>query len=208
MINFDNIKTYSEEFPNVWSFLGDPEKTASISQNDKDQIFFLNNEASEFVKNYINNSNMITGPIWSPFNERYFKTIQEFPVTENCEKELKKWLYSKSIPFDKFVYMDRDRSGQAIALTWKMVIKYCEGLFFADDLILFDETLNWGLYYFHEDRLYYGTDKIYDKDFEYEKTLELNELKKKFFKKNNQDNIEGKKRIIDFKEKHNVNRFK
>jgi len=210
MINFENIKTYSTDFPNTWSFLWSPEEASEIPQEHKDQIFFLNNEASEFVRNYIDSSKMVTGPLWKPFNERYFKTIQEFEVTENCEKEIKKWLYHKPIAFDKFVYIDNDRSGQSVALTWKMVIKYWEGLFFADDLLIFDETLNWGLFYFHEDRLYFGTKKIYDKEFEYDKMIELNELKEKFFDKDNLnfDNDDKKKSVRNFKEKYKTDKFK
>ena len=206
MINFDNIKTYSTDFPKTWSFLWSPEEASKIHQEHKDQIFFLNNEASEFIRNYFNSSKMVTGPSWKPFNERYFKTIQEFVVTESSEKEIKKWLYNKPIPFDKFVFIYGDRSGQEIVLTWKMVVKYWEGLFFADDLIIFDETLNWGLFYFHEDRLYYGTDKIYDKEFEYEKTRELNELRQSFFNRDNLNFTRDEKRqaIKSFKTKYNL----
>jgi hypothetical protein len=209
MINFDNIKTYSTDFPKTWSFLWSPEEASKIPQEHKDQIFFLNDEASKFVRNYIDSSRMIIGPLWKPFNEKYFKTIQEFELTEDCESDIKKWLYSKPIPFDKFVFIDSERSGQSVALTWKMVIKYWEGLFFAGDLIIFDETLNWGLFYFHEDRLYFGTDKIYDKEFEYEKTRELNELKKKYFNKDNLNfsNEAKKKAVKDFKEKYNIDRI-
>jgi hypothetical protein len=211
MINFSNIKTYSTDFPKVWSFLWSPEEANKIPEEHKDQIFFLNNEASKFIKTYIESSKMVTGAsLWKPFNEKYFKTVQEFEVTENCEKEIKKWLFNKSIPFDNFVYIDSERSGQAVVLTWKMVIKYWEGLFFADDLIIFDETLNWGLFYFHEDRLYFGNDKIYNKDFEYEKTRELNELKQSFFDKENLNfsKEEKKKSILNYKKKYNTNSLK
>jgi hypothetical protein len=206
MINFDNLKSYSSDFPKTWSFLGSPEEASKISQEHKDQIFFLNDEAGELVRNYINSSKMVTGPPWKPFNERYFKKIQEFEVTEKCEKEIKKWLYDKSIPFDKFVFIYGDKSGLEITLTWKMVIKYWQGLFFADDLILFDETLTWGLFYFHEDRLHFGTDKIYDKEFEYEKTADLNALKNQFFNKAslNFTKNEKKKAVSAFKEKYNT----
>ncbi|WP_260397360.1 hypothetical protein [Empedobacter brevis] len=124
MINFDNIKTYSTDFPKAWSFLWSPEEANEIPKEHKDQIFFLNKEASEFIKNYINSSKMVTGPLWKPFNERYFKKIEEFEVTENCEEKIKKWLYDKPIPFDKYVFINSERSGQSVALTWKMVIKY------------------------------------------------------------------------------------
>lgn len=52
-----------------------------------------------------------------------------------------------------------------------MVIKYWEGLFFADDIAIFDQSLNWCLYFFHEDYLYFGKDNTFDKDTEYEKTI-------------------------------------
>lgn len=210
MICFDNIKTYSTDFPKTWSFLSSPEEASEIPQEHKEQIFFLNDEASKFVKNYIDSSKMVTGPLWKPFNERYFKTIKEFEVTENCESEIKKWLYNKSISFDKYVFIDSKRSEQSVTLTWKMVIKYWKGLFFADDFIIFDEILNWGLFYFHEDKIYFGSEKIYDKEFEYEKTREFNELKQKFFNKENlhSNNEEKKKAIRGFKDKYNTNRIK
>lgn len=206
MINFDNIKTYSTNFPKTWSFLWSPEEASEIPHEHKDQIYFLNNEASKFVRNYINSSKMVTGPLFKPFNKRYFKTVEEFEVTENCESEIKKWLYSKSIPFRKYVFIDCERSGHTVMLTWKMVIKYWEGLFFANDLIIFDESLNWGLFYFHEDILYFGSDKVYNKEFEYVKTSELNELKQKFFNKNNLslNNDDKKKAVKDFKEIYNT----
>lgn len=184
MISFANIKEYATDFPEVWSFLWSPEEAAEVSEEHRDQIYFLNSDAKEFLDSYIGSSKMLRGTAWKPFNENYFQKVEEFEVTDNCENSLKKWLYSKPIPFDKFVYIDNDRSGQAVTMTWKMVIKYCEGLFFADDLVIFDETLNWGLYYFHEDVIYFGTDKIYDKELEYQKTIELNELKAKYFDKN------------------------
>jgi hypothetical protein len=206
MIAFNNIKSYATELPKTRSFLWMPEDADKLSQEHKDQIFFLNEEASAFIRNYINNSKMYTGPLWKPFNEKYFKTIEEFEVTENCENEIKKWLYSKPIPFDKMVYVYGDPCGQEIALTWKMVIKYWEGLFFADDLIIFDESLNWGLFYFHEDRLFFGSDKIFDKEFEYEKTLELAKLKQQFFNKDNLNFTKEEKRnaIKEFKEKYDI----
>ncbi|MES2773958.1 MAG: hypothetical protein V4722_07225 [Bacteroidota bacterium] len=209
MINFNNIKTYATEFPKTWSFLWSPEESNNISQEHKDQIFFLNKEASEFVRNYINSSKMITGPLWKPFNERYFKTTEQFEIAENCEEEIKKWLYEKPIPFDKFVYIDSERSGQSVTLTWKMVIKYWEGLFWADDLIIFDETLNWGLFCFHEDVIFFGSEKIYDKEFESEKTRERNEIKNRFFNKDNLNltNNEKIKAIMDFKKKYNTDSF-
>lgn len=210
MITFDNIKTYATGFPTVaYSFLGTPEEAHNIPPEHKDQIFFLNEEASRFVAAYLDGSRMLTGPLWKPFNEKYFKTINAFEVTIDCEEELKKWLYHKPIAFDHFVFMYSSWSDQVVMLTWKMVIKYWDGLFSGHDLALFDQTLNWGLFYFHEDFLYFGSDKIYDKTFEEEKTRELNLLKQKYFNKDdlNFTGPEKRQAIKAFKEKYNVDRI-
>lgn len=57
-------------------------------------------------------------------------------------------------------------------LTWKMVIKYCEGIFFGEDIMIFDNTFNWGLFYYHEGQLYFGKDKIFDNEAELKKVLD------------------------------------
>ncbi len=206
MINFDNIKEFSTAFPASWSFLYSPEEASTIPEVHKDQIFFLNKEASSFLRNYLESSKIVTGPVWQPFNEQYFKTIKEFKITGISDKDIKKWLYNLGIPFDRFVFLDWDKSGQAVMLTWKMVIKYREGLFFADDITIFDKSLNWALFYFHEDKLFFGTDKIYDAEFEYEKAIAANELKNIFF---NEDNLnfdrEQKRNAVKaFKEKYDT----
>ena len=58
----------------------------------------------------------------------------------------------------------------------KYVIKYWKGLFFADDLVLFDSSLEWGLFYHHEDELYFGTEIVFDRKGEEQKLIELNEI--------------------------------
>ncbi|MEP5943914.1 MAG: hypothetical protein ABJ356_05090, partial [Balneola sp.] len=113
-----------------------------------------------------------------PF-EKYFKNIDEFRVTKNCDSAIKKWLYNNGIPFSKYVFIDCDRSGQSVMLTWKMVIKYWEGIFFADDIVIFDSSLQWGLFYYHESEVYFGTDVIFDRKVEEQKTIELNKIIKK-----------------------------
>lgn len=201
MLNIENIKYYATDYPESWTFLGAAEEAHKLPEEHKDQIHFLNEEASTFLRNYIKSSKMCNGPLWEPFNAQYFKTVEEFQLNEDNDKDLKKWLYHKGIPFDKFVFVDSDRSGQALALTWKMLIKYWEGLFFADDLIVFDESLNWGLFYFHEDRIYFGHDKIYDQNLEYEKTIALEKLKQKFFQSDPKAEPEKQAAIKVFKTK-------
>ncbi|AFL83640.1 hypothetical protein Belba_0998 [Belliella baltica DSM 15883] len=206
MINFENIKTFSSEIPDTYGFLWTPEEVEKLPQEHKDQIYFLNEDAGQFLKNYISSSKMATGPSWKPFNDKYFNTIEEFQVNENSDDEIKKWLYNKPIRFDKFVYLQNESNGHFATLTWKMIIKYWKDFFFADDLLIFDETLNWGLYYFHENNLFFATDKIYDKEFEYQRIKDLKELKDKFFNKDNLNFTKEEKReaVRNFKEKYNT----
>ncbi len=176
MKSIDNLSEFITEFPKVWSFLGSPEEANAISAEHKDQIHFLNKEGTALINEFLDGSKMMYAKMGDVFNKEYFQNIETIAITEGCEPELKKWLFNRGIPFDSLVFVADDRSGQAVMLTWKMVIKYWEGLFFAHDLVIFDQTLTWGLFYFHHDYLYYGTGVIFDKEKEYQKRLELNEL--------------------------------
>jgi hypothetical protein len=117
----------------------------------------------------------------SPFRPRYFK--QREHLRRYSDQELKKWLYRRGIPFGKYVllYVDAmSTSRQAVLLTWKMVVKYAAGLFGPQDQLLFDQTLNWGLFYDHGAGFSFGRDKVLDNEGEYQKMAELAELKKKY----------------------------
>jgi hypothetical protein len=188
MIDFSNLKEYATDFPTRWSFLGSPEDAAAIPPAHKDQIHFLSEEASRCVGRFLYASRMLDGLnpygydgcTWIPFRKNYFRQVDDCMITLNGDQKIKKWLYNRGIPFGKEVILDADISGRAVVLTWKMVIKYWEGLFFADDLVIFDETLNWGLFYFHESHLYFGKNRIFNMEEEYVKMAELNELRKQY----------------------------
>ena len=170
-----DIIKYWTDFPKVWTFLWSPEEALEIPTEHKDQIHFLNEEGSEFIKKYLESSKMTKGLPDFPFKE-YFKKIDEFKITEDCEEKIKKWLYNRGIPFSKYVFIDSDQSGQSVMLIWKMVIKYWEGIFFAEDLMIFDDSLKWGLFYYHESEVYFGSEIIFDRLAEEQKTIELNKL--------------------------------
>ncbi|MGG5487252.1 hypothetical protein [Gaetbulibacter sp. PBL-D1] len=175
----ENITEFKTDFPKSWSFLWSPEEAEKISEEHKDQIHFLNKKGTKIVKEYLNYSKMLgysTGTEWSPFTKGYFKTEKKFLVTIDCDSEIKKWLYNLGIPFDKYVFVDSDNSGQSIMLTWKMVIKYWEGMFWDTDLTIFDGSLNWALFYYHESQLFFGKDNVFDQEAEFKKNLEQNKL--------------------------------
>ena len=180
MNEFENLLSkYSSEFPKTWSFLWSPEEAEQIPNEHKDQIHFLNEEGTKLLDTYLDSTKITRGLPYSPFKD-YFKKIDTFTVTEQCDSEIKKWLYKRGIPFSHYVFISSDRSGYSVMLTWKMVIKYWEGIFFSEDLIIFDTSLNWGLFYYHESQLYYGEQNIFDSISEGEITMQLNQLMQKF----------------------------
>ena len=93
---------------------------------------------------------------------------------------LKKWLYKRGISFGTWVFVLENSNDQAILTTWKMVVKYSSELFIMPDMMVFDRTLNWCLFYFHEGKLFFGKDNIYDATDDYKTMEEHNERKKNF----------------------------
>lgn len=158
MISFNSIKEYSIDFPQVWTFLWSPKEADNISLEHKDQIFFMNKEATSFLSSYLENNlfPFYFEPKTFPFQAKQQFKEDQFIIEDN-KVELNKWLYNRGIPFDHYVFVYPDRSGHAVMMTWKMVIKYSGGLFFAEDLYIFDQTSNWLLSFNHNDILSYLT---------------------------------------------------
>ena len=177
----EELLIYKTDFPKSWSFLGSPEEAAQIPLEHKDQIHFLNEEGTKWVRQYLHFSKMIGAnkePTWSPFYQDYFKETKCIENADDDDEIIKKWLYNLGIPFKNYVLVDEDRSGHSVLLSWKMVIKYWHGLFFPVDTVVFDLSLNWCVYFWHEDWIFYGKNNTFDKEAEYQKTLWINELRK------------------------------
>jgi len=61
-------------------------------------------------------------------------------------------------------------------LTWKIIIKYSDELFFGSDELIWDKTLNWVLFFDHNDIFYFGKNRIYDSDRHSDDIEELNKI--------------------------------
>lgn len=46
---------------------------------------------------------------------------------------------------------------------WRLLIKYFDNFYYggSDDLIVIDQSLNWALLFYHEDEIYFGTNKVF-----------------------------------------------
>ena len=178
MVNFKNIKEHEVETLDSWTFLGSLEDYNGLSIEFKDQIKFLNKEASDFLYKFFDVSQFHTGPMWEPFQKGNFKYVDQVSLNED-ENVLRKWLYNRGIPFSKWVYVLPNYGKGTAMMTWKMIIKNSESLFFGDDIVVFDETNQWCLSYWHEDEMFFGRTNIIDPEIGYNEFEEMNKLERK-----------------------------
>ncbi len=159
MISFENIEQHSvplHEHPMKWLF--DDKNNLAPSAEHRDQVIALDPAAAKFLWNFERDMKIST---FYPDVQKYFRDVEEFSFGENMESEVKKWLYHRGIPFSNKVFLSI-QPDSAFILTWKMVIHYSADLFFGNDLVVWDRTINWGLYYDHNDLFTFGRNRIYD----------------------------------------------
>lgn len=179
MIDFKNIKDYAIERPDGWTLLGSPEEFDALTDQHKDQLIFLNKEASDFLYTYFKASKFHTGPIWEPFQKKNFKYVDRLKL-EEMDDSIKKWLYNRGIPFSKWVYVLPNYGKEPITMTWKMVVKHHHKLFFGDDVVIFDESNQWCLSYWHEDEITFGKLNTFKPEIGYHEVYQMNEREKKY----------------------------
>jgi len=170
-ITLENVHTFSvplSAHPLKWVF-EDEHKT--LSPEFEDQIIPLTAEASKFLWEFENTQKYL-GHISE--NKKYFKEQESFKLGKNENQKLKKWLYERGIPFDKKVFWIR-QPDSGFVLTWKMLIKFSEKIFFCCDEIIWDKTLNCCLIYEHNDVFCFQKNRIYNAE---KHSEEIKEIKK------------------------------
>ena len=183
MVDSTNIKTHTITRPDTHTLFGNGAQFDALPATHQAQILFLNETASAFVWQYSADAHLVTGGLWAPFEQNNFKEVtvfDDFSQQEASWQSLKKWLYNRGIAFDNWVYMLEEGNQQAILLTWKMVIKYAADLFIMSDLMFFDNTLNWCLFYFHEGKLFFGKDNVFDTTASEQEMEALNKRKQQY----------------------------
>lgn len=183
-IGIDNLELHTinlQAHPMKWLF--ELEEEVPPPEEHKDQIFPLNKDAANYLWEY---ETKIKIQNLNPTDHSIFKTLKEFKCGTDQAQELKKWLFNLGMPFHTKVFVSL-QPHDGFILTWKMVIKYSSNLFLGYDLILWDKTLNWVLFYHHDDVLRFGKDRIYNADVEGEK-LAKDALLIKAWKERNEAN--------------------
>ena len=164
-VDFTNIYDYIipiKDFSLGWRFTD--EKYNKLPDAHLNQLQPLNTEASEFLWKYISDSRLHDD---TPFKRNYFKTIDKAKILIANDSEIKKWLYHRGLPFNKNVFLSWQPS-EAMIVPWKIFIKYYDNFYYTDDLTIIDDSLTWALLFYHENEIYFGTNKdfIPDKAFD------------------------------------------
>lgn len=155
-IDFGNIFQHvipMDDFRLKWRFTD--EKYDKLPDQHLVQLKPLDNEAAKFLWDYIARTNLHND---TPFKKDFFRTIDKARILDGNEKEIKKWLYQRGIPFDKPVFLSWQPT-DAMIVPWKLLIKYFDSFYYgtSDDLTVIDQSLNWALLFYHEDEIYFGT---------------------------------------------------
>lgn len=133
-----------------WTLLGDTEDLEKIPKHHREQLLFLNKEASDFAYQYLDDLNILDPKLWQPFEYLKFqkKEIYQF---NNDFSSYKKWLYQRGIPFQNWVLVLPNYNEHPMLMTWKMLLNYSNDIFaMSDDLLIFDCSQNWYLFHYHE----------------------------------------------------------
>ena len=157
-INFDNIFDHVISLDNFllkWRFTED--KYDVLPDQHLEQLKPLDKVASHCLWNYISQTNLHSDV---PFKKDFFRTVDKTKILDGNEKEIKKWLYQRGLAFDKQVFLSWDEEN-AMIVPWKLLIKYFDSFYYpsSDDLTVFDKSLNWALLFYHEEEIYFGTNK-------------------------------------------------
>jgi hypothetical protein len=133
------------------------EKYDKIPDEHLNQLKPLDKEASNYLWDYISQTSLHDE---TPFKKDFFRTIDKAKISEGNEKEVKKWLYHRGLPFDKSVYLSW-QPNDAMIVPWKILIKYFDSFYYgtSDDLTVIDQSLTWALLFYHEDEIYFGTNR-------------------------------------------------
>lgn len=184
MIDLSTIRNYTMPRPDGVTFFGNAQHFDALPETHKEQILFLNKTAREYLIRFSGPSaNLVTGHSWDPFVKGNFKTVEECPVLYDLPEGhqlLKKWLFHRGIAFKTWVFVLFEGFDDPMMMTWKMLVKYSDLIFFGEDVMVFDNSLNWCLFYYHENQLFFGKDNMYDPTENDEMMKALNERKKNF----------------------------
>ncbi|AHJ96006.1 hypothetical protein [Hymenobacter swuensis] len=157
-VDFDTIHEHIiplDNFQLKWRFT--EEEYNKLPDQHLELLRPLSKAAAKFLSDYIDMIDL-HGDI--PFKKGFFRTAHSIEVLTDNEKEIKKWLYQRGLPFDQLVFLTWSQE-DAMIVPWEIFIKYFDSFYYpiADDLTVFDQSLTWALLFFHEHEIHFGTNE-------------------------------------------------
>ncbi|MEO6977025.1 MAG: hypothetical protein ABI113_01565 [Mucilaginibacter sp.] len=157
-IDFDNISEHvipMDDFSLKWRFT--EEKYDKLPELHLSQLKPLDDNASMFLWHYIAATKLHDN---FPFKQDFFRAIDKAKILTGNKSDVMKWLYQRGLAFDKEVYLSWQPS-TAMMVPWEMLIKYFDAFYYpsSDDLTVIDQSLTWALLFYHENEIYFGTNK-------------------------------------------------
>lgn len=120
-MNFDDIDKSiisMDNFTLNWRFMD--ERYGVIPSDHLSELKPLDEAASNFLDTFLSRTHI---HLQVPFKTDFFRTIDRARILTGNEKEIKKWLYHRALPFDKLVYLSWDKK-TSMKTKWKYVVKY------------------------------------------------------------------------------------
>jgi len=141
-----------EDFGLKWRFT--EEKYNVLPEHHLSEIKPLNTDANDSLGNLLFEETGLIGHY--KLNEEKFNAIIELDLRTKTDQEAKQWLKDLNIDSNETVLLFWNSWGSAIT-NWNIFTMYYDDFFYpaSDDLILTDKYLNWVLYFFHEEIVYY-----------------------------------------------------
>lgn len=160
MIDLTKLKGTKQFQGDSW-FYFPPKEYEALSDEHKDQLFYLDKDSTELVYNTVHNFDILCGDDdWGnkPFSAGCYEEVIKIEKWSGDE-ELKKWLYNRGVPFKSevlIVPIFGTEDACVLLSTWKMIAKYADNFFCSDNIIVADPELKWCLHYHHDEIIHFA----------------------------------------------------
>ena len=147
------------EFSLQWRFTA--ERSDLLANALEDQLKPLDNFAANFLMDYISKAGLHDD---CPFREGVFNVLESIIINDDNSNEIKSWLLKRGVTKNREVYLSWD-SKTAMIVPFYLLAEYFDDFAYpsSDDLIVFDESLNWALIFFHYGDIHFGSNEKFGK---------------------------------------------
>lgn len=174
LITLQNVEQFSTsllEHQLKWMF--EDTQGNGISAEVKSQIIPLQREAAQFLLDFRNTQHYLNTQIYKESN--FEKKPETFVSKKQSPEVIKRWLYERNIPLDRKVFWV-NQLNVAFVMTWKMVIKFSDILFFGTDEVLWDKTMNWELSFKSSEVFHFVDNLMYNPESRAKEVSEMDAL--------------------------------